>query len=391
MAERRTSHTSTALGLGAATVGAVGIGAVVAAKGRGAAKPSGAKPAPVRAAAKTVGSKAKGAAKGAGKAAKTVGKVTLPAAPVVSNLVQNHKQIVATAAHHMKAIKAGESGAKMAALGSIGKALGPASTLVLPVLAATAAITTARAAYAKRGRLDDAATEGATSAADLILGSALTEYTKAREAGQGRASSIVEASLKGLDNRFAFGLFQKGFASMMAASESARALREGGQPMPGSPYGVPQQADPITSSIVEHERRAQSGAPTLPRSFGDVGPPRNPLDAAIQAKDADRKSTDAMLGRPGAPGRATGRLALEDRHKFAEANAKYTERAKKAERPTPKATASEADKSGRKPGFSPEAIIASYKKRHPDGENVPYGGDPSAAPDYEPPVTVSSA
>lgn len=359
-----------------------------------------AKPAPVRAAAKTVGSKAKGAAKGAGKAAKTVGKVTLPAAPVVSNLVQNHKQIVATAAHHMKAIKAGEAGAKMAALGSIGKALGPASTFVLPVLAATAAITTARAAYTKSGRLDDAATEGATSAADLILGSALTEYTKAREAGQGRASSIVEASLKGLDNRFAFGLFQKGFASMMAASESARALREGGnassggQPMPGSPYGVPQQADPITSSIVEHERRAESGgAPTLPRSLGEAGPPRNPLDAAIRAKEADRKSTDAMLGKwaKGTQNRATGRLALEDRHKFAEANARYTERAKKAERPTPKAAASEADKSGRKPGFSPEAIIASYKKRHPDGENVPYGGDPSAAPDYEPPVTVQSA
>lgn len=348
-----------------------------------------AKPAPVRAAAKAVGSKAKGAAKASGKAAKTVGKVTLPAAPVVSNLVQNHKQIVATAAHHMKAIKAGESGAKMAALGSIGKALGPASTLVLPVLAATAAITTARAAYAKRGRLDDAATEGATSAADLILGSALTEYTKAREAGQGRASSIVEASLKGLDNRFAFGLFQKGFASMMAASESARALREGGnassggQPMPGSPYGVPQQADPITSSIVEHERRAQSGAPTLPRSFGDVGPPRNPLDAAIRAKEADRKSTDAMLGKwaKGTQNRATGRLALEDRHKFAEANARYTERVKSDAAKGELAPAKETTKSSRKPGWGPEARIAAYKKRHPDGENVPYDGDPSAAPD----------
>ena len=32
--------------------------------------------------------------------------------------------------------------------------------------------------------------------------------------------------------------------------------------------------------------------------------------------------------------------------------------------------------------FSPQALIASYRSRHPEGTNAPYGGDPTQAPDY---------
>lgn len=44
------------------------------------------------------------------------------------------------------------------------------------------------------------------------------------------------------------------------------------------------------------------------------------------------------------------------------------------------------ESSGRQPGFGPEAIIASYYKRNPGGQNAPYGGDPSAAEGYKPPA-----
>lgn len=48
--------------------------------------------------------------------------------------------------------------------------------------------------------------------------------------------------------------------------------------------------------------------------------------------------------------------------------------------------AEKPEASGRKPGFGPEAIIASYYRRNPGGTNAPYGGDPTQAEGYTAPA-----
>lgn len=414
-----------AIVLGGATAGlAVGAG-VAAARPRGSSQQSAAAPKSPRSqkvakAAKAAGEKTvkvgKTAARGAKAAAKVTGKVVLPAAPVVADVARNHRRIAASAAQHMRAISAGEAGAKAKAFGALAKAAGPASTLVLPALAAAAAITTARDVFAKSGRLDEAAGEGAYAAGNLVLGSALSEYSKAREAGQGRASAVIEATLKGIDNRFLFGMMQRGLKSLADASESARGAREGWGILPDNPaamppappVGVPSGApatvmtppkpssgqhnanansvDPITMSIVQHEAGMGRGE-TLPRSYGEIGPARDQVGAVTRAKDADRKKTDAIVKAHQRQGAAVPRqLAPEQRATFAKANKEFATRQQRQTAAPERAPAKEVPKSGRKPGWGPEARIAAYKARNPSGENVPYAGDPANAEDYEPPI-----
>lgn len=51
-----------------------------------------------------------------------------------------------------------------------------------------------------------------------------------------------------------------------------------------------------------------------------------------------------------------------------------------------RAPAAEPKTSDRQPGFGPEARIAAYYRRHPDGKNPPYGGDPKKAANYTNPL-----
>ena len=113
------------------------------------------------------------------------------------------------------------------------------------------------------------------------------------------------------------------------------------------------QGDATTLAITNH---AASGAPTASAQSGATTagsqPPKLTADAAKKFSAAD----------------ATYRSAQE---------AGRSER-QPAEKPEP---------SGREPGFGPEAIIASYYKRHPGGQIAPYGGDPTQAEGYIAPVT----
>lgn len=157
------------------------------------------------------GARAKAVGQAAAKTARVTGMVVLPAVPVTRDIIKNRHNIKAAAAGHMKALRMGEAGAKISALKSFGKALGPASTYIFPALASAAAISTAREAYRMRGRIDEAIEEGAYAGVDLLLGNALSEYARSREKGETKASAVAIATLKGLDNRLLFGMGQKAF------------------------------------------------------------------------------------------------------------------------------------------------------------------------------------
>lgn len=89
---------------------------------------------------------------------------------------------------------------------------------------------------------------------------------------------------------------------------------------------------------------------------------------------------------------APKRIGPAEAQRFVDAAAKFNRSGavvKSAKPASERQSAEPKPKSGRKPGFGPEARIAAYRARHPDGENVPYGGDPTNAPDYEAPTQRS--
>lgn len=205
-------------------------------------------------------------AKAVGKAAaRGVGLVMLPAVPATTDIVRNRRVISAQAAAHMKALRAGESGAKLGALKSAGRALGPLSTYILPALAGAAAFSTARDVYKKHGDATEAAKEGAFAAADLLLGHALTEYSKSKAKGESRASAVATATLKGIDNRFLFGMFQYAMNAAALRTKSEKA-----SDVPSTMFSAgaaPSAPDPTTVNIVRHE--TESAAQMAARAVED--------------------------------------------------------------------------------------------------------------------------
>lgn len=363
MAKKRPRATTVAATAGGALlVGAAGVGIAVSRSGRKTTKAASAPSTPKEA-------KPKSAKGGRGtKAAKTVargvGLVVLPAVLTTVDLMRNRKQIGAAAHQHMKALKAGDAGAKAGALKAAGKALMPLSTYILPVIAGAVSISTARDVYRKRGRVDEAVSEGAYAAADLVLGNALSEYSKQRATGEGRASSVAIATLKGLDNRILFGMAQRAFMSGQAAAAGKADVALSDAPLPQSDVPFSQMTvaqDQTTMRIVEHEagiqrestniedrralamprdhvaaafeRRTQESAKTdrIVRAYqaGDINRANAEADRPASRKDmpqglVDRGMMD--LSRLSRPSTATNRLNAGQRKEFAAKNVDYTKK-----------------------------------------------------------------
>lgn len=258
---------------------------------------------------------AKKAASGAKKVAKVASMVVVPAVPTSADIVRNRKKIATEAASHMRAIRAGESGAKLAAASKAARALGPLSTYILPVLAGVTAVTTVRDAI-KHGRgTGEALEDGAYAGVDLILGHALTEFNKSRERGEGRAAAVTTATLKGIDNRFLFGLFQRGMEASRKRDRDADSamLGEFGQEQQvlatytGGETALPPEApsqnngpDATTLNIVRHESGVgpQAGNQTAltDMNIGGTLERTDWVAKAFERKQAEISRTNKIVG-----------------------------------------------------------------------------------------------
>jgi hypothetical protein len=291
------------------------------------------------------------AGKVAHRAAKTTAKVAgaalLPAAPAAVKLARGEMNVADTARRHMAALRAGEAGSKVGALHAVGKGLGVASTFILPALAAAAALSTARDVYKRSGRIDEAAGEGAYSGADLLLGGALNEYARSREAGESRVGAVANAALEGVNNRFFFGQGDEilrfvqnpgEFAKIWPKApdwlkarvaetnaENAKTMAAVDQARNHATLGSTAAADPLTSAIVQQDRAERDALHA------------NPAAAAGLA------DLSAMTRNPGGAGRLDG----NQQRAFIKANAGFKARQQAAQQKPP---AGQADQKPR--GFA---------------------------------------
>ncbi len=271
------------------------------------------------------GTAAKKAARASGKAAvktaKFAGATVLPAAPVASGLAKGQVKIADQARAHMTAIKAGEKGAHMGALKALGKVGMAASTFVLPALAAAAAISTARDVYRRTGRIDEAAGEGAYSGVDLILGGAMAEYSRSREAGESRAAAVTSGVLEGVNNRFLFSYGDEIVKTLKDPSKFSEVW-------PGAPAWLKN----TVGRAVEENARTEGAARATAESWQSTNLTRgaDPSTLAIvnhgEAENARAMATPRSAGGAAAgPMRAAAKLhmAPADKAKFNAANDKF--------------------------------------------------------------------
>lgn len=386
--------------LGVLAAGVVGAGALHA---RGQAKPTSAPRAPgrVKQVAKTA---VQGAGKGTKAAARVTGKVTaktaVAAVPALGDLgkaVKNRKEIGTRAKQSAGTIGNLARGRKVdaAALAALTKDAGVlgnvAKNLALPALAGIAAITTYRDAIAKNKSGGEAAIDSGIEAADVVLGGALSTYSERRAAGDNKMVAAARAALAGLDRRFTFGLGQKAIdiqrQSMreIEARQDYELRQQEAATAENGMFGVPAHNQIAGSQSQGHDKTttgiAEMGG-QLPHQQDGKGFPGAGKDQAAGGKTAARTETPA--------GASAGpqRLDAGEVQKFHNYNRQFTQQREQTSKPgnPERPQAEEKPKSGRKPGFGPEARIAAYLARHPDGANVPYGGDPSTAPDFEPTV-----
>lgn len=259
----------------------------------------------------------RGAGRVAVKTAKVAGGVVLPAAPVAVKLARGQISVAQAAQTHMQALRAGQQGAKVGALASVGRGIMNVSAFALPVLAGVAAISAARDVYRRKGNVEDAAAEGAYAAGDLVLGGAMTEYNRARQAGESRAAAITSGALEGINNRFFFGYGDEIVATIKDPSKAGSIWSNAAPQWLKSAAGIGTTGgvDPTTQAIVQHEQRQQGGpsmSADMARGLADLsGMTRNPGGPAPQLTEAQA-------------------------HEFARANAAYATKRKAAAQATAK-------------------------------------------------------
>lgn len=389
MSDRRGAKPTTAesVALGALAAGAVGAAAM---------RSRSADPAPTPAkqpsrARHVVAKAATGAGKGAKSAARATGKASaktatalVPALSDVGNAVKHRKEIAtrakasAATAHSLMRGRKVEAAALAALTKDAGVLGNVAKNLALPALAGIAAYTTYRDAIAKNKSGGDAIIDSGVEAADVVMGGALSTYTERRGAGDSKLVAAARAAMSGLDRRFAFGIGQKAIDIQRKATreiqerQDAERRHQDAQFAESGMFGAPSQQ--MASSNAQSHDRTTHG---IAEMGGQLPHQQQPTGNSGQLPGA-------------APGRGAGpqRLAAADIQKFHEANKQFSQNQQAPAQPSKddRAKAEPKPKSDRKPGFGPEARIAAYLARHPDGENVPYGGDPTTAPDYEPPA-----
>lgn len=303
----------------------------------------------VRAAGKHASTAARVTGKVAAGTAKAATKAILPAVPVAAEAVKNQRQIRSGAVSLGKAVARGNPKAIGIAAGlapTIGR---KAASFFLPLYAGAVAGKAIYDAMQSGKDVEGAAESGAYAAGDVILGGALSEYDKQRAQGESRATSIVTATLTGIDNRFLLGmgsaLLEKVSPGTTVASLAHNAIDGSGQNQVANSGG-----DQRTRAIVEH---AASGA--------------------------DKVVTPGAATGDG--GKTPARLTPDQQKRFAIADAAFKRPAQ------PQQVASNDQPSGQPRGWSPQARIAAYQARNPGGANVPYGGNPQTAPNYQEPKT----
>lgn len=316
------------------------------------------------------------------------------------------------------------SGIKSVAGKSLNKAFGAANPVLIgasSLMSASGAYNTARNAGASRGkaiaagalaasptavavvapsllaRVAPKAAAGLVRAAPWLLLasagiSAVREGYKAYQEGKGAGAVAGRAAL-GAADAISFGLATKAYDAMSGRSKAA----------PPSTPDLPPMANPNEPVIKMAQAAGQMIAdPALLRPDGDprMGPKEKAavkaLGDASHAQAGTRYARNLIKGeRSGDPaaaaimgglrekraGSGTGpqRLTPEQALQFRDANAEQM--GQSANIPDP----STFDQSARRPGWGPEARIAAAQSR--GAANLPYGGDPSKAPDYVDPLS----
>lgn len=383
--------------LGVLAAGVVGAGALHA---RGQAKPTSAPRAPgrVKQVAKTA---VQGAGKGTKAAARVTGKVTaktaVAAVPALGDLgkaVKNRKEIGTRAKQSAGTIGNLARGRKVdaAALAALTKDAGVlgnvAKNLALPALAGIAAYTTYRDAIAKNKSGGAAVIDSGVEAADVVLGGALSTYTERRAAGDNKMVAAARAALAGLDRRFAFGLGQRAVDLQRRTSREIREredyelLQKDAATAENGAFGVPSQTQ-IAAPSQGHDKITTG----IAEMGGQLPHQQNGKGLPAAGKEQTGK-TAAKADQPSGGSAGPQRLDAGEIQKFHDYNRQFTQQREQTSKPgnPERPQAEEKPKSSRKPGFGPEARIAAYLARNPNGENVPYGGDPSNAPDFDPTV-----